>query len=237
LVEAFFWGSIAASTLLLGSLVALRFSISTRTLGLLTGFGSGALISAVAYELVLEATEASSDQIWVVLGFGAGTLTFFAADTLLTGNASEPPTDSAAMAKGVVVGSVLDGIPEATVLGISVAAGGGVSLAMLVSVLLSNFPEGVMATNGMARAGISRIRILMTWFSIALLSGIAATVGYSLADVGANFVAFTLALAGGAVITMVADSMLPEAYKDTGLLTGPAVALGFAVAFAVHAMA
>jgi ZIP family zinc transporter len=141
------------------------------------------------------------------------------------------------MAKGVVVGSVLDGIPEATVLGISVAAGGGVSLAMLVSVLLSNFPEGVMATNGMARAGISRIRILMTWFSIALLSGIAATVGYSLADVGANFVAFTLALAGGAVITMVADSMLPEAYKDTGLLTGPAVALGFAVAFAVHAMA
>jgi ZIP family zinc transporter len=237
LIEAFFWGLIAASPLVLGSLAALRHPPSRRALGLITAFGAGALISAVAYELVLEATTTSSDQLAVVFGFAAGVLAFFGADWVISNKgAQEGASASTTSARGVVLGSILDGVPESIALGISVAGSGGVSTALLVSVVLSNFPEGVMATNGLAAGGYSGGRVVTTWCFIALLSGIAAMIGYAFADAAPEVVAFMLAFAGGAVITMVADSMLPEAYKDSGLLTGPSVALGFAVAFAVHAL-
>jgi ZIP family zinc transporter len=236
--EAFFWGLIAATPLVLGALVALTRPPPGQVLGLITGFGAGALLSAVAYELVLEATAKSSDQVWVALGFAAGALTFFLADSLISRKAAqENLSDSEGMAAGVMLGSVLDGVPEAIVLGMSVVGGAGVSIAMLVSIVLSNFPEGMIATDGLAKAGYSRGRILLIWCVIALGSGLVAMIGYALADAAApGFVAFILAFAGGAVITMVADSMLPEAYKESGLMTGLAVAFGFAVAFFAHAL-
>lgn len=236
--EAFIWGLIAATPLVLGSLIALGRPLPGQILGLITGFGAGALLSAVAYELVLEASETSSDQVWVALGFAAGALTFFAADSLIVRKAAQDDlSDSADMAAGVMLGSVLDGVPESIVLGMSVVGGGGVSIAMLVSIVLSNLPEGMIATDGLAKAGHSRGRILLIWCAIALGSGLVATIGYAVADAAAaGFVAFVLAFAGGAVITMVADSMLPEAYRESGLMTGLAVALGFAVAFVAHAM-
>lgn len=236
MAEAFFWGLVAASPLLLGCWVALTRPVPPRALGVITAFGAGALLSAVAYELVLKAAESDASRAWGALGFFVGSLTFFVADVLIARRPGrrDEESSSANAARGIVLGSVLDGVPESIVLGMSVAGGAGVSVAMLVSILLSNLPEGMAASDGLAKAGYSRRSIFLGWGAMTVASGFVAATGYTLADAAPDFVAFTLSFAGGAVITMVADTMLPEAYKESGLLTGPAVALGFGVAFLAH---
>lgn len=236
LAEAFFWGLVAGSPLLLGCWMALTRTVGRQTLGVITACGAGALLSAVAYELVLEAAESDASRAWGALGFFVGSLTFFVADLLITRRPGrrDEETSSANAARGIVLGSVLDGVPESIVLGMSVAGGAGVSVAMLVSILLSNFPEGMAASDGLAKAGYPRRSIFLGWGAMTIASGLFAAIGYTLADAAPDFVAFTLSFAGGAVITMVADTMLPKAYEESGLMTGPAVALGFGVAFLVH---
>ena len=236
MTEAFLWGLLAASPLVLGCWLALTRPVPPRALGIITACGAGALLSAVAYELVLKSAESNASQAWGTLGFFVGSLTFFLADVFITRRPGrrEEESSSANAARGIVLGSVLDGVPESIVLGMSVAGGSGVSIAMLVSILLSNFPEGMAASDGLAKAGYPRRSILLGVGAMAVAGGLIAATGYTLADAEPEFVAFILSFAGGAVITMVADTMLPEAYRESGLLTGPAVALGFGLAFLAH---
>jgi zinc transporter, ZIP family len=149
--EALAWGLIAASSLLLGGLLALRRPIGLRLLGLIMAFGAGVLISAVAYELVEEAFGTAGGSGAVALGLLAGAFAFYLGDLAIDrfggeGRKSAAGAQDAGTALAIVLGTVLDGIPESIVLGLSLLEGGGVSVAMLAAVFLSNLPEALSST-------------------------------------------------------------------------------------------
>jgi ZIP family zinc transporter len=239
---AFGWGILAASSLVIGAVIALMFKISLRTIGLIMGFGSGVLISAVAFDLVQEAFDKSSGHGWVAGGLFAGCLVFFGGDWLidhLGGSQRKDPDGSqeGGSALSIVLGSVLDGIPESMVIGLTIFEGGAVGAAYLAAVFISNLPESISSTSGLATSGWKKSRILWMWIAIALVSGLASLAGYGLfQNSSPDTVAFVLAFAGGAILTMLAETMAPEAYEHGGKLVGIATTLGFAVAFTIHAL-
>jgi ZIP family zinc transporter len=239
--EAFAWGLLASSSLLIGGLVALRFSIGRLVLGLVMAFGAGVLISAVAFELVEEAFAASQLLRDVALGLFAGCAAFSLGDAVIDrlGGADRKRIDGQA-AEGsplaIVLGIVLDGIPESAVIGLTLLEGGAVSAAMLAAVFLSNLPEAIAATSGLVEAGWRRGRILGLWTGVMVVSGLAALAGYALFDgASPSVVAFVLAFAGGAILTMLADTMMPEAFAHGGKYVGVLTTIGFATAFAISA--
>jgi ZIP family zinc transporter len=239
---AFGWGTLAASSLVIGAIIALLFRISLRTIGLIMGFGSGVLISAVAFDLVQEAFDKSSGHGWVAGGLFAGCLVFFGGDWLigrLGGSQRKDPSgeQEGGSSLSIVLGSVLDGIPESMVIGLTIFEGGAVGAAYLAAVFISNLPESISSTAGLATSGWKKSRILWMWIAIALISGLASLAGYGLfQNSSPDTVAFVLAFAGGAILTMLAETMAPEAYEHGGKLVGVATTLGFAVAFTIHAL-
>ena len=238
--EAFGWGVVAGSSLLLGGLIALRFKISERLLGLVMAFGAGVLISAVAYELVREAFDTSGGEGGVALGLFAGALAFYAGDAAIARMGGSGRKSIGGQAAGaplaIVLGIVLDGVPETAVIGLSLLDGHGVSVAVIAAVFLSNLPESIAATAGLAKSGWEPRRILGLWVLVIAVCALAALAGYALLDgASGRTLAFVLAFAGGAVLTMLADTMMPEAFEHAGRLTGLATTVGFAVAFAISA--
>ncbi|HSC90234.1 MAG TPA: hypothetical protein VLB86_01120 [Gaiellaceae bacterium] len=243
---AFLWGAAAASSLLLGALLVLWRPVGQRTLGLVMAFGAGVLISAVAYELVAEAIETGGNEgrgdfLPVALGLGAGALTFFVGDWAIDRMGGHERKRSEQTGAGsslaLTLGIVLDGIPESITLGLTLLAGEGVSAAMLAAVFLSNLPESMAATTGFERSGRSRRWITVLWLALIGISGLASLAGYALFDTaGDATVAFVLAFAGGAVLTMLADTMMPEAFEYGGRTVGLLTTLGFAVAVAIVAL-
>jgi ZIP family zinc transporter len=238
-IAAFGWGALAAFSLVIGGLIALQWKISTRVLGMIMAFGGGVLISAVAYDLVQDAFETSNGSGGVGAGLAAGALTFFLGDRWLSSRGAKDRKRSAgpgedASAAPIVLGIVLDGVPESIVIGVGLLAGEGVSIAVLAAVFLSNLPEALAATVGLRRGGTAAGRIIALWAVVALASGLASALGYGLFD-GAdpNVLAFVTAFAGGAVLTMLADTMMPEAYEHAGETVGLLTTLGFGLAFAL----
>ena len=146
-----------------------------------------------------------------------------------------PETRRAGSPLAIVLGTVLDGIPESMVIGLTIYEGGAVGAAYLAAVFISNLPEAISSTTGLATAGWKNARILWMWIVIAVVSGLASQAGYSLfQNASADVVAFVLAFAAGAIITMLAQTMMPEAFEHGGKLVGIMVTLGFAVAFTIH---
>src|SRR5262245_12973078 len=240
--EAFFWGLVAGASLVVGGVIARRLPISRRLLGLIMAFGAGVLISAVAYELVHEAFETSAGDGGVALGLLAGSIVFFLGELLIDrlGGGGDPSSsgDHAGQAgRAIVLGIILDGIPESFVLGLTVLEAGTVSAAFLVAVFLSNLPESIAATTALGRAGRDTMRIMRFWVLVAIGFGVTSAAGYVLLD-GASprTIAFVLAFAGGAVLTMLANTMMPEALHHGGKLAGLVTTIGFALAFAISSL-
>jgi len=237
---AFLWGLVAASSLVLGGAAALLFPIHRLLLGLVMAFGAGVLISAVAFELVEEAFDTSSGEGAVAVGLLAGSLVYFAGDAAidrLGGADRKRSSGSGGAGLPIVLGIVLDGIPESLVLGLTVLQAGSVSVAFLVAVFLSNLPEAVAATTGLSRSGWSGSRVLGLWTLVALVSALASLLGYVLLDTAsARTIAVVLSFAAGAILTMLADTMMPEAYEHGGKLVGLVTTIGFAVAFGISSL-
>jgi zinc transporter, ZIP family len=242
-LSALGWGIVAASSLLIGALIALRLPVGHRTIGLVLGFGAGVLISAVSFDLVEEAVEMETTRAWpVAIGIFMGCGTFFGGDWLIDRmggrhrkNMHGAQEDGSPLA--IVLGTVLDGIPESMVIGLTIYEGGEVGAAYLAAVFISNLPESLASTAGLAASGWNAMRILAMWTGIVLISGVASLAGYALFQGSSpDTVAFVLAFAAGAILTMLADTMMPEAYENGGRLTGVATTLGFVVAFAIHTL-
>jgi zinc transporter, ZIP family len=242
MLEAFAWGFLAAAPLLAGGAYAVRWRVGEKALGMIMAFGSGVLLSAVAFELVQEAFARQHANWSVALGLFAGSAVFFVGDSLIDGmGGSDRKHSGGRQAEGsafaIVLGIVLDGIPESIVLGLTLVAGGSVSAAFLVAVALSNVPEAIAASKGLAQAGWRRQRVLGLWILVSVVSGLAALVGFAVFDTASStVVAFVLAFAGGAILTMLADTMMPEAFEHAGKLVGVVTTFGFALAFAISAL-
>jgi ZIP family zinc transporter len=225
------WGALGAASLLLGAWFAIHLQPRSRTVGLVLGFGAGALLGAVAYELVPTGSLRNAGSF---VAFGAGAAVFFLVDRAVTGR-HQPAAGS--LSRSIVLGALLDGIPESLVLGMSIAADGKVSVAFLAAVFMSNLPEALGATDGMRCSGQPSARIYRTWAVIVIVSAVCAAVGYRLLRTMPHADGtYVEAFAAGAVLTMLANSMMPEALREGGRWTGLLTALGFAVAGALTAL-
>jgi zinc transporter, ZIP family len=236
------WGLISASSLVIGSLLAIWLHLSLRVIALIMAFGAGVLISAVAFDLVEEAAEKSSGQGGVAAGLFVGCGVFFGGDYLISRLGGGDRKDADGDQEGgsplaIVLGTVLDGIPESMVIGLTIYEGGAVGAAYLAAVFISNLPESISSTTGLLSSGWKKSRVLGMWVGIAVVSGLASVAGYGLfQDSSPATIAFVLAFAAGAILTMLANTMMPEAYERGGKLVGVVTTLGFAVAYAIHVL-
>lgn len=216
------WALLAASSLVLGAWLAATFKISARVVGEAMGFGAGALVSALAYELIPHGSVSDLD-IW--LSFGVGAITFFVIDGIL-----ERRTGGGSPGQAIALGALLDGIPESIVLGISIAVGGSVTVGFLAAVFVSNIPEALSATSEL-KSDMSTRSVYRLWIAIAVISAIAGALGYALANAMPSSDGHRVqAFAAGAVLTMLASSMMPEAFSEGGRRVALFTALGFAIA-------
>ena len=214
------WGALAASSLVLGMLLGLARGWPNRLIGLVLAFGAGALISAVSFDLLEEGVRVGGNAA-VGVGLAAGALTYFAASRAL------PDTGGTALA----LGAFLDGIPEQAVLGIGLASGEGVSVGLLVAIFVSNLPEAIGSSSAMHAAGTRPAAIRRLWILVALICTLSTVVGFAIADnVSSNLNAAVDGFAAGALLVMLVDSMIPEAVRKGGDVSGLATVLGFAVA-------
>jgi ZIP family zinc transporter len=223
---AFGWGAVAASSLVLGMLLGLARPWPSRLIGLVLSFGAGALISAVSFELFEEGVKVGGAAA-VGVGLGLGAIAYFVLSRIV----EHMGPGGGGGGTGLALGAFLDGIPEQTVLGIGIAAGQGVSVALLVAIFVSNLPEAIGSAVDMRAAGAAVRQIRLLWLGVAAACALATPLGYVLARAtGGHFQAAINGFAAGALLVMLVDSMIPEATQKSGRVAGLATTLGFAVA-------
>jgi zinc transporter, ZIP family len=215
------WGALAASSLVIGAVIGLARRWPRELVGLVLGFGAGALISAVSFELFGEGIRLGG-ALPVAIGLTVGALTYFFASGRV-----------ASMGGGaaLALGAFLDGIPEQMVLGIGLGSGESVSVALLAAIFVSNLPEAIGGATDMRRQMHSRRQVTLNWIWIAGFCALATVIGYAVADVASDELQAGInGFAAGALIVMLVDSMIPEATEQAGRSTGLVTTLGFAVA-------
>jgi ZIP family zinc transporter len=229
------WGALAASSLVIGALLSFARRWSPQQVGLVLAFGAGALISAVSFELAQEGLEVGSAGA-TGIGLGVGALAYFFLDGLIAkrfaaGHGRRGRAQGSDGGTALALGAFLDGIPEQAVLGISLATGQGVGVALLLAIFVSNLPEALGSADEMRKAGRSRPAILRLWLLVATICTLATVAGYAAADaVSGNLRAAIDGFAAGALLVMLIDSMIPDARKNAGRTAGLVTVLGFALA-------
>lgn len=242
MASALFWGFAAGSSLLVGALLSFALPLGRAALGATMAFGAGVLISAVSFELVDKAVETTDGDWAVALGIFTGAIMFFAGDWAIDNmggrhRKSSEPKAGEGDAKAIVLGTVLDGIPESIVIGLSLVKGAGVSVTLVAAVFLSNVPEAVSSTTGLRASGWPRERLLAMWLGVVVMAGLSSLAGFALFDTSPDeLIAFVQAFSAGALLTMLADTMMPQAFLLEGKVVGLFTTLGFAVAYAIGAV-
>ena len=246
-LEAGLWGLLGGGALVLGALVAWFVRVPQTVIASVMAFGSGVLISAVAFDLMAEAADRGG-LTPAAIGFLVGAVAYLAANAALARHGARhrkrsganpdenQPSEKEQSGSGlaIAIGALFDGVPESVVLGLGLLTGGAVSLSVLAAVFISNVPEGLSSAAGMKRAGRPAGYVFGVWGGIAVVSGLAALLGYvALGGAPPEVVAVITAVAAGAILTMIADTMIPEAFERTRTWTGLITTVGFLVAFAI----
>ena len=223
---------------MLGVLLAFARRWPPPPIGLILAFGAGALISAVSFELAEEGAALGS-LASVGLGLGLGALTYFFADGLIasrtgTGRGKGGRRQGPRAGKSLALGSFLDGVPEQFVLGVGLAGGEAVSVALLVAIFVSNLPEGIGAGIDMEAAGTARGNVIRLFAGVGIVCTLSSAAGYAIADsISGEFQAAVNGFAAGALLVMLIDSMIPESREKGGRRAGLVAVVGFAVATAL----
>jgi ZIP family zinc transporter len=241
--QAGFWGFVAGAALLLGAAAGYFVNVPQRLIAGIMAFGSGVLISALSFELMDEAYRQGGFKA-TAFGFLGGAAVYTAANWLLarrgakhrkrSGDQQPSEKDAGGSGTAIAVGALLDGIPESIVIGLSMLQGGVVSMVAVAAIFLSNVPEGLSSAAGMRQAKRSAAYIFGIWGGIALASGIASLVGYTVFQhFSSGIVAATTAVAAGAILAMLVDTMIPEAFAAAHDFAGLITVAGFLAAFAL----
>jgi zinc transporter, ZIP family len=229
-----------------GAAVAYFAPVPRRIIAGIMAFGGGVLISALAFELMEEAYQQGGLPS-TAAGILVGAAMFTAANWLLSRNGAQhrkrsegkqpAEADHPGSGTALAVGALLDGVPESMVIGVSMIGGGTVSVVTVLAVFLSNVPEGLSSAAGMKEAGRSARYIFGIWTAIALVSSIAALVGYAMVSrLAPEWIAAFTAFAAGAILAMLADTMIPEAFEEAHVFTGLITVAGFLSAFVLSRM-
>jgi ZIP family zinc transporter len=246
-LEAGAWGLLAGSALVVGAGATYVTRISPRVIAAIMAFGSGVLISALSFDLMGEAY-ARGGFASTAVGFLGGAAIYTLANVILarrgakhrkrSGNRADGKQPSEADHEGsgsaIAIGALLDGIPESMVIGLSLLRGGAVSMVAVVAIFLSNVPEGLSSAAGMRKAGRPARYVFGVWSGITIMSGLASLAGYTLfRGASASVIAATTATAAGAILAMLADTMIPEAFETAHDVAGLVTVAGFLTAFAL----
>ena len=224
MLEALGWGLLAQSSLLLAGLVVCWVTVPTKLIGILGGFGAGAMIAAVSFDLLPEA-QADLDSWQTGLWMMVGVAVFLLADEIVERRFG---SEGAGGAMGIVVGSVVDGVPESMILGIQVGTGLAISLGFVAAVFISNIPQAIAPSADLAAGGWSPRKLGGLWLLVVVACGVAAALGYLATDLtGAVQGDRAAALAAGGLLAMLTNSLIPFSFERGGQLAGAATALGF----------
>jgi ZIP family zinc transporter len=238
LLEAGLWGLAAASTLVIGAAAGLWLPIPRRIVALVMAFGAGALISALAFDLTEEAFSRGGTGV-TAIGLAVGAVVFYLGDRAISSSSAGSGRSGASQASNgpaIVLGVLLDGLPESIVLGSSLIGGAGVTVSFLAAVAVSNLPEGLSGARDLSDEGRPARFIILLWIGVAVASGEAAALGFALLGGMADaWLAAVQAFAAGAILAMLADTMIPEAFESGGEGVALVTVLGFAVAFLLSA--
>ena len=241
MVAALGWGALAASSLLVGTLLSFARRWSPAQVGAVLAFGAGALISAVSFELAEEALAIGGVGI-TSIGLAAGALTYYGLDGLIarrsaTGRGRQGRSAGSGSGSALALGAFLDGIPEQMVLGINLAAGNGVGVALLIAIFVSNLPEAMGSAADMLKARTARKKILRLWLAVAVICTLATVAGYLIADAASGDLKAAIdGFAAGALLVMLIDSMIPDARAEAGRRAGLITVLGFALAASLSSL-
>jgi ZIP family zinc transporter len=242
-MQAGLWGLLSGGALVVGAAVGYTVRLSAGTVAAVMAFGAGVLVSALSFELVLEAYKQSGLKA-TAIGFTAGAVVYSIANWLVakqgarhrkrSGDQQPSEDEQAGSGTAIAVGALLDGIPESIAIGLTMLAGGAVSIATVVAIFVSNVPEGLSSSAGMKKAGRTPGFIFGLWSAIAVVSGLASLAGYTaFGNVSPELQAATTGSAAGAILAMLMDTMIPEAFEGTHDYSGLIAAVGFLCSFAL----
>lgn len=227
-LQALALGGLAQSSLLLAGLLVYWVRPSVRVIGGLAGFGAGALVAAVAFDLIPQAEEMPQweSAIWLLIG----AMIFVVADAIVEKKFGEGD-DAGPL--GIVVGSVVDGVPESLIFGIQIAAGQGISAAFVAAVFVSNLPQALAPSAALAASGWSKARMAGMWSLVVGACAVTAWLGYLAGEAFGASGDRAAAVAAGGLLAMLTDSLMPYAMQKGGARAGVWTVVGFAASLAM----